>query len=345
MLETVGYIGLEDAEEGMNCGFGCAAHLIKAGYKVNLFDTNKGQVDKLVAKGGIACGSPKEVAEKSSVVFIMQYDTPDVENILFGKDGVVEGIKANSVVIDMSSILPEAEKKFGAKLQELGVELVDAPVNGGAYRSRHERSTLNMLVGGSDEAFKRVKPLLDIVARIIIHIGPTGTGQATKVATQMLNAIEIASLTEMFVYAYKAGCDVAQVREAMLLRWCDEGLIENHSMRAIQHEFNGFYLDEHRRDLRFALQGALDYDVSIPITAVVAQQFNAEAAEGGGMLDHCSVMKIAEKNANCTVEPGHLDPNVQETYEKMCRKKVANVLEYRGYPSAEFTVDDISSWG
>lgn len=305
--ESLGFIGLGTAEGGLDCGYWLAEKLIEAGNRVNVYDEDSSLVDKLAAKGGIACSSCKEVAEKSTIVFTMSIETSDVEAILFGKDGVADGVKKGSVVIDMSSISPEATKEFAAKFKELGVQMMDAPVNGGAHRARLPRCTLNVLVGGDVDAFKRVKPFFDILGRIIIHIGPTGSGQACKVATQIVNAVSIQALCEAMVYASKVGCDVAKVREAILMRFIDETLLEVHALRIIQHMYKGFRLTEHQKDLSFALEAARKYGLSLPTTAITEEQFNAVVAEGGGDLDHCALMKIAEKNANHTVQPSRIE--------------------------------------
>ena len=328
-MEVLGFIGLGMADGGLDCGYWLAEKLIEAGNKVNVYDKDKSRVEDLAKKGGIACSSGKEVASNSTIIFTMSIETSDVEEILFGKNGVADGVKAGSVVIDMSSISPVATKEFAKKLKELGVQMMDAPVNGGAHRARAPRCTLNVLVGGDDDAFERVKPYLNIVGRIIIHIGPTGSGQACKVATQIVNAVSIQALCEAMVYASKAGCDVAKVREATLVRFIDETLLEVHALRVIQHMYKGFRLTEHQKDLANALEAAQKYGLSLPTTAITQQQFNAVVGEGGGELDHCALMKIAEKNANHTVEPSRteqIDPKAIKEYGESNLKNLFKLL-------------------
>lgn len=309
-MEVLGFIGLGTAQEGLNCGYWLAEKLINAGHKVNLYDADQTKVKELAAKGGVACSSSCEVAKKSTIVFIMALFAEDVKEILFGQGGVAEGIKPGSVVIDMSSISPESTRVFAAKLKDLGVDMVDAPVNGGAHRAREERSTLNMLVGADDAVFSRVKPFLDTLGRLIIHVGPCGDGQACKVATQMVNAITIQAICESLVYASKQGCDVAKVREALLARFIDETLLEVHSLRPIEHFFEGFHIWEHQKDIQFALDAARKLGMSLPATALVQEQFNAVVADGGADLDHCALMKVVERNANHKVHhenPGFIN--------------------------------------
>lgn len=331
-MEVLGFIGLGTAEGGLDCGYWLAEKLIEAGNKVNVYDENKKLIDKLAAKGGIACLSSKDVAQNSTLIFIMTLDTSDVEAIIFGKNGVAEGVKEGSVVIDMSSISPEATKEFAERLKEQGVQMMDAPVNGGAHRARLPRCTLNVLVGGDDEAFQRVKPYFDIVGRIIIHIGPVGSGQACKVATQMVNAISIQAMCEAMVYASKLGCDVVKVREALLVRFIDETLLEVHALRIIQHMYKGFRLTEHQKDISFALEAARKYGLSLPTTAITEEQFNAVVAEGGGELDHCALMKITEKNANHTVKTIRIDEINHEAIVEYGDNNLKNLFKLLNIP-------------
>lgn len=297
-METLGFIGLGNTMEGINCGYWLTEKLIQAGNTVNVYDSRPEILAEMAEKGGVACTSSKEVAEKSTIVFMMMMYEEEIEEILFGKDGVAEGIKTGSVVIDMSSISPEKEREFAKKMKKLGVQMIDAPANGGGHRSREERSTLNLLIGGDKDAVKRCMPYLDIVGRFKVHIGPCGDGQACKVATQMLNAIAIQGICEGLIYASKMGCDVMRVREAMLLRFIDETLLEVHTLRPIDHLFYGFHIWEHQLDLQAALDAGRKLGISLPVTAATQQMFNSVVAAGGRNFDHCALITPLEKLAN-----------------------------------------------
>jgi 2-hydroxy-3-oxopropionate reductase len=297
-METLGFIGLGNTPEGINCGYWLAEKLIKAGNTVNVYDERANIIEEMAGKGGKGCGSCREVAERSTVIFIMKMLAEEVEEALFGETGAAKGIKPGSVVIDMSSIAPEKEQEFAAKLKELGVQMIDAPANGGGHRSRLERCTLNLLIGGDKDAVDRCMPYLDIVGRFKVHVGPCGSGQACKVATQMLNAIAIQGICEGLIYASKMGCDVMRVRDAMLLRFIDETLLEVHTLRPIDHAFHGFHVWEHQLDLQAALDASRRIGLSLPVTALTQQMFNAVVAQGNRDYDHCSLVVPLEKLAD-----------------------------------------------
>ena len=326
-MEKLGFIGLGRAMEGLNCGFWLAEKLIQTGNTVYIYDQDGEACAELAKNGGVVCPDRKTVAERATVIFLMRTFTEEVEQDLFAPDGVAEGIKPGAVVIDLSSISPEATRSFAARLKERGAQMIDAPVNGGSHRSRDPKSTLNLLVGGEDDAFERVKPYLDIVGRLIIHVGGCGDGQAANVATQMVNAITIQAICEALVYASKLGCDVAKIREALLARFIDETLLEVHSLRPIEHNFEGFFIWEHQKDLECALRTGKELGLSLPATALVQEQFNAVVAAGGRDLDHCALITVVERNANHTVHhknPGYVNGPALEEYGN---RNVANLYD------------------
>lgn len=304
MEEKIGFIGLGNAMEGLNCGYWLAEKLIDTGFKVLLYDESLEKKSALAEKGGIACESPADVALNATIIFVMRTFTEEVENDLFGPQGLVNTVTADSIVMDLTSSSPEKEREFAARLSEKGVQMLDGPVNGGSHRARDKKSWLNMLVGGKDEAFNRVKPCLDIIAGLVVHVGQNcGDGQVVKVATQMVNAITIQALCEGLIYSSKMGCSPAKTREAILARFIDETLFEVHSMRPIDHNFEGFYIWEHQKDLDYALNAGRKLGISLPTTALVQEQFNAVVGQGGKDLDHCALITVLEKNSN------HIIPN------------------------------------
>lgn len=247
--------------------------------------------------GALACSSSKEVAQKSSVIFVMVPDTPDVEAVLFGKDGVAEGARPGSIVVDMSSISPLATKEFAKKLDGIGVKMLDAPVSGG--QAGAENATLSIMVGGPPEVFEQIKPYFEIMGKKIVHVGTNGDGQTCKVANQIVVALTIEAVAEALLFASKAGADPVKVREALLGGFAQSRVLEVHGERMIQRNFApGFRIRLHQKDLNLARQGARDLGLALPNTAITQELFNAVTAQGGGDLDHSAMVLALERLAN-----------------------------------------------
>ena len=274
-----------------------AGHLLAAGHTVNVYDVNSKPVQELASKGAVACSSSQEVAQKSDIVFIMVPDTPDVEAALFGKNGVAEGVKAGSIVVDMSSISPIATKEFAKKLDALGVRMLDAPVSGGQVGA--ENATLSIMVGGQPEVFEQIKPFFEIMGKNITHIGDNGAGQTCKVANQIVVALTIEAISEALLFASKAGADPRKVREALLGGFAQSRILDLHGKRMIERTFDpGFRIRLHQKDLNLALQGARELGLSLPNTSIAQELFNAVAAQGGSDLDHSAMVLALETLAN-----------------------------------------------
>ncbi len=274
-----------------------AGHLVKAGHRVYVYDLNPEPIRELSAKGAVACRSSKEVAEKSDVIILMVPDTPDAEQVLFGREGAAEGVKKGSVVVDMSSISPIATKEFAKKLDGLGVEMLDAPVSGGQLGA--ENATLSIMVGGKPEIFEKIKPLFEIMGKNIVHIGNHGDGQTCKVANQIVVALTIEAVSEALVFASKAGADPRKVRQALLGGFAQSRILDVHGERMITRSFKpGFRIQLHRKDLNLALQAARQLGLSLPSTAMAQELFNAVVAQEGDQLDHSAMVLALEKLAN-----------------------------------------------
>jgi len=290
-MANLGFIGVGIMGKPM------AGHLVKAGHRVCVYDLNPEPVKELSAKGAVACRSSKEVAEKSDIIILMLPDTPDVERVLFGPEGVAEGVKKGSVVVDMSSISPIATKEFAKKLKGMGVEMLDAPVSGGQVGA--ENATLSIMVGGKPEVFEKIKPLLEIMGKNIVHIGDHGDGQTCKVANQIVVALTIEAVSEALVFAAKAGADPKKVRQALLGGFAQSRILDLHGERMIHRTFKpGFRIQLHRKDLNLALQAARQIGVSLPSTAIAQELFNAVAAQEGDQLDHSAMVLALERLAN-----------------------------------------------
>jgi 2-hydroxy-3-oxopropionate reductase len=236
----------------------------------------------------------KSVAAKSEVTILMVPDTPDVERVLFGAGGVAGGLKAGSLVIDMSSISPVATKEFAKRINGLGCDYVDAPVSGGEVGAK--AASLTIMVGGPDAAFARAKPLFDLLGKNITHIGAeNGAGQTCKVANQIIVALNIQAVSEALVFASKAGADPAKVRQALMGGFASSRILEVHAERMLHGTFNpGFKIRLHQKDLNLALSTARELNLALPNTAIAQQMFAACSAKGGGELDHSALILAIE---------------------------------------------------
>jgi 2-hydroxy-3-oxopropionate reductase len=292
----VGFIGL-----GI-MGTPMALHLVNKGHTLTVH--TRSQVPEAIASaGGQRLANAAEVARASEVIFIMVPDTPDVEAVLFGKGGVAEGLSKGKVVVDMSSISPMATKAFAKRINELGADYIDAPVSGGEVGAR--AGTLTIMCGGDPAVFERVKPLLACMGKNITLVGGNGDGQTTKVANQIIVALNIAAVSEALVFASKAGADPAKVREALMGGFAASRILEVHGERMIKRTFNpGFRIQLHQKDLGLALQGARELGVALPQTASAAQLMQACAAHGLGELDHSALVQALEIMAGQAVAKG-----------------------------------------
>ena len=287
---NIGFIGLGIMGRPM------AGHLVKGGH--TLFLNTRGAVpDELIAAGGKSCATAADVARHADIIFTMLPDTPDVEKVLFGKDGVAAGLSKGKTVVDMSSIAPLATKDFAAQIEKLGCDYVDAPVSGGEVGAK--AATLTIMCGGSEQAFARVKPLFDLLGKNITLVGGVGDGQVTKVANQMIVALTIQAVGEALLFASKAGADPAKVRQALMGGFASSKILEVHGDRMVKRTFApGFRIALHQKDLSLALDGAKALGISLPNTAVAQQMFSACVANGGAAWDHSALVKALELMAN-----------------------------------------------
>ena len=291
----LGFIGL-----GI-MGAPMCAHLIAGGH--TLFVSTRSKVpEALVDAGATACATAREVAAQADIVFLMLPDTPDVEKVLFGAAGVAEGLGAGKTVVDMSSISPIETQAFAQRIAALGSDYLDAPVSGGEVGAK--AASLTIMVGGSEAAFARVQPLFALMGKNITHVGESGAGQVTKVANQIIVALNIAAVGEALVFASKAGADPAKVRQALMGGFASSRILEVHGERMIKRTFNpGFRIALHQKDLNLALQGAKALGVALPGTANAAQLMQVCAANGLDQADHSALVKALELMAAHPVAP------------------------------------------
>ena len=282
----LGFIGLGIMGAPM-CG-----HLIAAGHQ--LFVHTRGKVSAAIADSSATqCTSARGVAERSDIVFLMLPDTPDVEKVLFGEQGVAAGLTKGKVVVDMSSISPIATKDFAAHVRATGADYLDAPVSGGEVGAKN--ATLSIMVGGEQATFERVKPLFETMGKNITLVGGVGDGQTAKVANQIIVALNIEAVAEALVFAAKAGADPARVRQALMGGFAMSRILEVHGERMIKRTFNpGFRIELHQKDLGLALASARALGVSLPNTATAQELFNA----CDGKRDHSALVQALEKLAD-----------------------------------------------
>ncbi|MCC6197477.1 MAG: 2-hydroxy-3-oxopropionate reductase [Burkholderiales bacterium] len=286
----VGFIGLGIMGSPM------AANLIKGGHQLFLYSIPS-VPQALADQGGTACANGKEVAQKSDIVITMVPDTPHVEAALFGDNGVAQGLSKGKIVVDMSSISPLATKEFAKKVEALGCEYLDAPVSGGEVGAK--AGSLTIMVGGSESAFAKVKPLFELMGKNITLVGGIGDGQTTKVANQIIVALTIEAVGEALLFAAKAGADPAKVRQALMGGFASSRILEIHGERMVKRTFDpGFRIELHQKDLNLALSTARQMGISLPNTATCQELFNACAAHGGAAWDHSGMVKALEKLAN-----------------------------------------------
>ena len=288
-MSNIGFIGLGIMGRPM------AGHLLAGGH--SLFAYNRSPVkQELLDQGARACGSPAEVAQAADVIITMVPDTPDVEAVLFGENGVAGGLSPGKVVVDMSSISPIATKEFAGRINELGCDYLDAPVSGGEVGAK--AASLTIMVGGPEQAFAKVKPIFELMGKNVTLIGGNGDGQTTKVANQIIVALTIEAVAEGLLFASKAGADPARVRAALMGGLATSRILEVHGERMIKRTFDpGFRIELHQKDLNLALAGARALGVSLPNTASCQELFNAAAAGGGKAWDHSGMVRVLERLA------------------------------------------------
>ena len=290
-MAELGFIGLGIMGKPM------ASHLVKAGHAVHVYDLFEEPVKHLCSLGGKACSYCREVAQKSDIIFIMVPDTPAVERVLFGPEGLAGGLKSGAIVVDMSSTSPIATREFAKRLAAMGVKMLDAPVSGGQVGA--ENATLSIMVGGDPDVLNQVKPYFELMGKNIVHVGGNGDGQICKVANQIVVGITIEAVAEGLLFASKAGADPKKVREALLGGFAQSRILELHGERMINRNFEpGGRIWIHQKDLNLALQTARNLGLCLPNTATTQELFNAVAAQGGIDLDHSALVLALEKLAN-----------------------------------------------
>jgi 2-hydroxy-3-oxopropionate reductase len=288
MTERVGYIGLGIMGRPM------ALNLLKAGYPVAVYARRPEAMASLTTAGAVACASPREVAEQADVIFTNVSDTPDVEEVVLGPNGIVHGARPGAVVVDHSTISPSATRRIAAALGERGVGMLDAPVSGGQQGAID--GTLSVMVGGPEAVFRRVLPMLEVIGRNIVHVGDHGAGQVAKACNQVVIAQTIAAVAEGLLLATAAGVDPAKVREALLGGFAQSRVLEVHGQRMLDRNYApGFTSRLHQKDMRIVLETAHELGLPLPGASTVAQYLNALVGGGDTEVDSSAIATVLER--------------------------------------------------
>jgi 2-hydroxy-3-oxopropionate reductase len=294
-MSKIGFIGLGIMGRPM------AQHLIEGGHTL-FIHTRSAPPAALLDAGAVRCEGAREVARQADIVITMLPDTPDVEAVLFGPNGVAEGLSPGKLVIDMSSIAPLATKDFAKRINDLGCDYLDAPVSGGDVGAK--AASLTIMVGGPARAFERARPIFALMGKNITLVGENGDGQTTKVANQIIVALTIEAVGEALLFAAKAGADPARVRQALMGGFAASRILEVHGQRMIERNFApGFRIALHQKDLSLALAGARSLGLSLPNTATCQELFNAACAAGGAAWDHSGMVRVLEMLAHHEIAP------------------------------------------
>ncbi len=287
---TLGFIGLGAMGKPM------ALNLLKGNYPLLVHNRSRTPVDELRTAGAQDGVSPRILAEQAEVVLLCLPDSPDVEAVMEGPDGVLAGLNAGKVLVDMSTISPVVARELAGRVEALGSDMLDAPVSGGDVGAR--QGTLSIMVGGKAEVLERVLPILNLMGKNIVHIGESGAGQVAKACNQIVVALTIEAISEALVLAAKAGVDPAAVRKALLGGFAQSRILDLHGQRLLARNFSpGFRAALQHKDLKIALETGRAYGVPLPGTGLVHELYGALLAAGRGDLDHSALATMVENLA------------------------------------------------
>ena len=291
----IGFIGLGIMGKPMS------KNLIKAGYELIVHNRSQGAVEELVKCGAVAAVTPRAVAEQTDIIITMLPNSPEVKEVILGKNGVIEGAKKGTVVIDMSSIAPLVSQELAQKLNQKGVEMLDAPVSGGEPKAID--GTISVMVGGKQEVFDRCYPVMKAMASSVVRTGEIGAGNVTKLANQIIVALNIAAVSEALVLASKVGVEPELVYQAIRGGLAGSNVLDAKAPLMMDRNFTpGFRIDLHIKDLNNVLETSHEVAVPLPLTAAVMEIMQALKADGMGKADHGSLVRYYEKLANVEVK-------------------------------------------
>ncbi len=289
-MAQIGFIGL-----GI-MGAPMARNLIRAGYALVVHSRSRPPIEVLTAEGAAAGGSPRGVAERVETVITMLPDSPDVREVVLGRDGVLEGLRPGSILVDMSTISPLVTKEIAAAVEARGAAMIDAPVSGGEKGAIE--ATLSIMVGGPQAVVAKVRPIFEALGKNIVRIGEVGAGQVAKACNQIVVAVTIQAISEALTLARKAGVDPARVREALLGGFAQSRILDVHGQRILDRNFApGFRVRLHQKDLGIALATGKATGTPLLATALVHEVFSALRAQGMEDLDHSAIARFVQRQA------------------------------------------------
>ena len=297
MIKKIGFIGLGIMGNPM------ATNLMGASYQVTGYDIDQDAVNAMVEKGAGRASSPKEAAESADAIITMVPDDQIVEEVVTGKDGALEGMSKGAILVDMSTISPSTAMRVAEKLEENGMEMLDAPVSGGDVGAME--GTLSIMVGGKQEVFERMLPVLQKMGKNVNHVGDHGAGQVAKAANQIIVALTIEAVAEALIFAKKSGVDPKRVRDALMGGFAQSRVLDLHGQRMLDRNFEpGGRVRLHKKDTEIAMSMAKELGMYLPGTSLVSQLWNTVAAHGGLDWDHSSLVKVLELMSETEVCPG-----------------------------------------
>jgi 2-hydroxy-3-oxopropionate reductase len=288
VAETVGFIGLGIMGKPM------AENLIEAGYDLVAYNRTREKAEEL--DGATVADTPREVAEQSDIIITMLPDSPQVEEVLVGEDGVLEGVEDGDLIVDMSTISPIVTEELSEKAKEQGASMLDAPVSGGDVGAIE--GTLSIMVGGSEEDFERALPLFEVMGETVTHVGPVGTGQVVKAANQIVVALTIEAVSEALVLGSKGGVAPDKILDVLGGGLAGNKVMEVKREKMLEHSFDpGFRVELHHKDLGIALAAGREYGVTLPVTAIVDQMLETLKMRGRGDQDHSVLLTLIEESS------------------------------------------------
>jgi 2-hydroxy-3-oxopropionate reductase len=295
MAERVGFIGLGIIGKPM------ARNLMEAGHELTVYNRSPEKAEELGEAGATVAASPREAAENSDVVITMLPDSPQVREVVAGEDGVLEGIGEGSLLIDMSTISPVVTEELAEAVKQKGASMLDAPVSGGDVGAIE--GTLSIMVGGDEEDFERARPLFEAMGKTVTHVGPTGAGQVTKAANQIVVALTIEAVSEALVLGSKGGVAPEKILEVLSGGLAGNKVMEVKREKFLTHKFDpGFRSELHHKDLGIALAAGREYGVVLPVTALVDQMLLSMRRKGWGGEDHSALLRVVEDLSQHEIE-------------------------------------------
>jgi 3-hydroxyisobutyrate dehydrogenase len=294
MTESIGFIGLGIMGRGM------AANLLKAGFSVRVWNRTADRMTPLIEAGAVAGSSPADIAAHSDIIITCVSDTPDVEAVILGQEGVIHGVREGSLVIDMSTISPQTTRDIAERLAEKGVHMLDAPISGGSEGAA--KGTLSIMVGGEAAQFERARPAFEAMGKTITHVGRSGAGQTVKLVNQILVVVTMQAVSEGLLFAQAGGLDLEKTLTAVTGGAAGSWMLSNRGPQVVQRDWRpGFTMDLQQKDLRLVLEAADQMGIPLPGTSLVFQLYRALQRKGLGSEGNHALVKALEDLAGIEI--------------------------------------------